>query len=262
MEEKKLGLNATTLKLIAIVSMLIDHIGAVVVRRYAISVGLTTVTLQNIGELGEYRGLGILYTALRIVGRIAFPIFAYFIAEGVAHTRSIWKYSIRLFLFALLSEIPFDLCNEGYLLEYGYQNVMFTLLLGVLALWGFETIEREEQKNPNYNSKVAKLLALITAVAAVFLAEILRTDYDARGVFLIIILYLTRKEKKVQMIAGIIATMLINPIQVIAFVPLFFYNGEQGKPMKYLFYAFYPVHLLVLYGIACALGLETFYFLR
>lgn len=262
MDENRKGLDAAALKWIAIISMLIDHIGAVVVRRYVISVGLTNLSLQALGELGEYRLIGYTYLFLRMVGRLAFPIFAFLIAEGVAHTKSIWKYALRLFAFAILSEIPFDLANMGQLLEYGYQNVMFTLLFGVLALWGFETIEREAERNGAFQAKLPKALALITAVAAICLAEICRTDYDARGVFLIVILYLTRKEKKVQMIAGIIATMLINPIQVLAFLPIFFYNGERGKSGKYFFYAFYPVHLLLLYGVACGLGLETFYFLK
>ena len=114
------GLSGSTLKLIAIITMLIDHIGAAVIARLLIA-GQGSEMLYKI------------YYAMRAVGRVAFPIFCFLLVEGFFYTGSRKKYALRLFGFALLSEIPFDLAFSGKILEFGYQNVFFTLLIGLLS---------------------------------------------------------------------------------------------------------------------------------
>lgn len=252
-------LNGTVLKIIAIVTMLIDHIGAVLVRPYALSVGLTNLSLQGMGQLESHVGLAYTYTAMRMIGRIAFPIFAFFIVEGIMHTSNLMKYAGRLFVFGLISEIPFDLAVQHRILEFTYQNVMFTLFLGVLACWGFETIARQLAIEPT--KKVGFLptfLAILMAIMAIFLAEVLYTDYGGIGVMVILIMYLARNNRNTQLLVGGMALVFTNPVAILGLVPIYFYDGERGKGLKYFFYGFYPVHLLLLYVILQVLGLAQF----
>ena len=122
---KKFGISGSTLKLIAIVSMLIDHTAATVIRALLIS-----------ASPDWQPGLRTLYSVSRDIGRLAFPIFCFLLVEGFLHTRNPKKYAGRLFLFALISEIPFDLALQSGWFDPGKQNVYFTLLIGLLVLMG------------------------------------------------------------------------------------------------------------------------------
>ena len=108
--EKKKGISGSTLKMIAIVTMLIDHIGAAVLARLLMVNGLgeldqtsTDAIVQWLSANGALYGT---YTAMRMIGRVAFPIFCFLLVEGFLHTHDVKKYAMRLGLFALLSEIP------------------------------------------------------------------------------------------------------------------------------------------------------------
>ena len=118
---KKRGLSGSALKWIAVISMLVDH-AAVVFFVASREVGRPLLSAD-------------LYIVLRCIGRLAFPLYAFLLAEGFFHTRSVEKYLLRLFLFGVMSEIPFDLAFRGVWLEGTYQNVYFTLALGLLAVW-------------------------------------------------------------------------------------------------------------------------------
>lgn len=256
MERK--GLNGTTLKIIAVVSMLIDHTGLVLLRPYLLSLGITNIALQNLGSQTEHAGLVYLYFIMRgVIGRLAFPIFAYLVVEGITHTKNLTKYAMRLLAFGLLSEIPFDLAIRHQMLEFSHQNVMFTLFLGVLALWGYETISRQVNQKGQKASFLPTVLALAMAIVGVVLAELLRTDYAGVGVLVILAMYLTRDDKRVQMVVGGIALLFIEPFALLGLIPIYFYNGERGRGMKYFFYAFYPVHLLLLYCLMKLFCLEA-----
>lgn len=111
------GLDGTQLKWIALVTMFIDHTGAAVVERLLSETSPAWLTA--------------LYFALRIIGRLAFPIYCFLLAEGFAHTHSRPKYLARLAVFALVAEVPFDLATQGLVYYPGYQNVFFTLALGL-----------------------------------------------------------------------------------------------------------------------------------
>lgn len=207
------GINTFTLKMIAIVSMLIDHIGAALFPHI---------------------------TILRVLGRIAFPIFAYTIVEGFVHTHDLKKYMIRLGIFALLSEIPFDLTFSGKIIEFGHQNVFFTLLLGVAMLALYVR-----------GRNVTEQLSIV--VVAMFLSKLLNVDYQATGILMIFLFYYLREKKLEKLFAvGILILLVSGKIQLfslLAFIPIALYNGERGPKMKAFFYAFYPVHLLALYLI-------------
>lgn len=202
------GLSGSTLKLMAMLSMLIDHIGAILL----------------VGS--PY------YDNCRAIGRLAFPIYCFLLVEGYIHTRDVKKYGIRLFLSALISEIPFDLAFSGSVIDMGYQNVFFTLVIGLMALYIID-----HAKNPG--------LQAVLLLAAMMAAELLKTDYSWAGVAAIAVIYAVREKKLWQAVAGGMMFAWEMPAPA-AFVPIYFYNGKRGISMKYLFYLFYPAHLLVL----------------
>lgn len=220
-------LSGSSLKLIAVVTMLIDHFADV----FRDDISFLTLPLFGTSFTTYY--------ILRKIGRLAFPIFCFLIAEGFIHTKDRKKYGINLLIFALISEIPFDLCFFGSPLHLSYQNVYFTLFLGFLVLYILEYVK----------SDVLKLvLSLITALTA----NLLNTDYGILGVLLIVMIYCLREQK-------IIRTLIALPFLSgglaawCAFLPINMYNGKRGfikgKALKYVFYAFYPLHILLLFLI-------------
>lgn len=220
-------LDGSALKLMAVVTMLIDHTASVLLRNN------TTVLFTLAGHSLD------LYTLLRWIGRISFPIFAFLIVEGFLHTRDVKKYARNLFLFALISEIPWNLEHSGRLL-YSSQNVMFTLLLGLLGMW----VIREY--HDHWEKEVPLLLGLLAA------SVLLRADYGCSGLGFILMLYLLRSSKLYQAVLGC-CFLSSRWIAGLAFIPINLYNGKRGfidKPWKkYCFYAIYPLHMLILYGI-------------
>lgn len=224
------GISGSTLKLIAIVSMFIDHTGATVLR----------AILQR-PDLADRAFWANLYNLSRDIGRIAFPIFCFLIVEGFLHTRNARKYAGRLFLFALISEIPFDLALKGNWYYPAKQNVYFTLLLGLLVMMGIVWITE--------NGTRRLLLGVLPVAAGMYLAWLIDTDYNYKGVFLIAVLYLMRYSRLYQCIGGAAAVTWELPAPL-AFIPVYLYNGKRGLRMKYFFYWFYPVHLLLLYAAA------------
>lgn len=212
----------STLKWIAIVSMLIDHIGAVLIGK-----NLNSYTLEFSGMMG-------IYNICRIIGRISFPIFCFLLVEGFCHTSNVRKYMKRLLLFAILSEIPFDLAFYGRIAALGGQNVFFTLFLGLLALAVMQQMK--------YRRDMIWIPIVLSGLAAWFL----RTDYDYFGVLLIIVFYLFRENSfRRNLVAGVLC--LWQPASLLALIPIQCYNGRRGGKLKYLFYIFYPGHLLILW---------------
>lgn len=220
------GISADLLKWIAIVTMFIDHIGAAVVEK------------TKIMHLPYGNGLDL---TLRLIGRLAFPIFCFLLIEGFYHTRSRGKYLRNLLLFALISEVPFEISFLGELV-WGLRNVYFTLAIGMIVMMCLEKAKEQAFRKQN-------LLTLLIVVAGAILAEWLHTDYGAIGVLLIYILYKWRDDRKGQCIYGAIA-MAFEFTAPIAFLLMYKYNGvRKQKHWKYFFYAFYPLHLLFLYWV-------------
>ena len=179
------------------------------------------------------------YFISRFIGRSAFPIFSFLLVEGFIHTHNRLKYGRNLLLFAFISELPWNLINSNQLL-FERQNVFFTLFLGFLSLSVLKKFRTSVKK------LLVSLLLIFTA------AYFLRADYGYFGVAFIIAIYVFRSN---QMLMTIIGTCLLPQkwIGGLAFIPIAFYNGErgciQGPLAKYAFYAFYPIHLLVLYFV-------------
>lgn len=238
------GFSGTTLKLLALITMLIDHIGAIVLETGLLpKISSSILSGHSTNYLpSDYTFWANVDMVLRLIGRLAFPIYCFLLVEGFLHTRSAARYALRLGLFALISEIPFDLSLYNQLFVNNMQNVFFTLFLGLLALMGMQYAEHLLEQ---YAPKLRFLSVLPLIVCALF-AGLLRTDYFAFGVLFIGVLYLTRRNKKQQCIVGAIgvAWEITAPL---AFLPIYFYNGERGRlKFKYAFYAFYPLHLLLL----------------
>lgn len=206
-------INAFTLKMIAIVTMLIDHVGAVCFPQYLI---------------------------LRIIGRIAFPIFAYTLVEGFMHTHDVKKYMQRLGVLAILSEVPFDLAFTGHVFTFEHQNVFFTLFLGILMLYLLLKIP----------SKFGQFLCIL---ALMLISEFLHTDYSSMGLFLIFCFYRFRDNMWIKSIwVAVINGIFMGGVQIFAvlsLIPISLHSGKQGPKWKGFFYGFYPVHLLILYLI-------------
>ena len=238
MEENK-GLTGSTLKIIAMVTMLIDHIAAVVLTRLYLTGGLS------------YGGYGVIL-ALRLVGRIAFPIYCFLLVEGFLRTRDVKKYLLRMVAFAFITEVPYDLALTGQVMNFGYQNVMFTMAIGLVALYGLKKVEEMKA------SKWLQLLLQIVVVAvAACVAAVCKTDYSWGGIVCICVIYLFKASNARKLLLGNAVLIMMSTLEVAALVavPLVgAYNGKRGMKLKYLFYAFYPMHLLLLYVICVFMG--------
>lgn len=257
----KRGISSAVLKNIAVVTMLIDHIGAVIVTRLLIQNGLYEAMGSQetyTAWLGQYGGLYGIYMAMRIIGRFAFPIYCFLLVEGFQKTHDVKKYLGRMFLFALLSEVPFDLALSGKVWYMEYQNVFFTLLIGLLVIAGLQLVEQKFAGTEIWKKFATVALDAVIILAGCALALLLKTDYNFKGVMAIVVLYLFRKRKKAQIWAGVIVFLLMDGLEMIAalsFILIGFYNGTRGKQNKYFFYFFYPVHLLLLWLICVAMGI-------
>lgn len=258
-------LTGAVLKNTAYVSMFIDHFFAVLFLGY--------MNLHPVNG-GRDPRLELIYRVGRAVGRVSFVLFAFLIVEGFLHTRSRARYLLRLGLFAVLSEIPFDLAFSGELVDWTGQNIYWTLFLGVLVLTLWEQLGQYR----GIPFQIARIMVLLAGCSAAFLFS---TDYRYMGVLLIFFLYQTRdKELPVQILAAglimLLGTWSANCIRyagrftvaylfyfslremygLFAFLLIGCYSGERGKQLpKFFYYGFYPVHLLLLYGIARLTGI-------
>jgi hypothetical protein len=220
-------LDGTMLKIIAMISMVFDHVG-------------------------DMFFPGILWP--RMLGRLAMPLFSFCIAEGYIHTRDKNKYLMRMGIFALISEIPFDLAFSGRIgLEH--QNIMVTYFLSIVALRLFDMIRGEKNAESGKYSVPMTILGWVIIFTFAGLAVIIKADYTVFAVISVCIFYVA-KDIHFALRSGVgVAFLALSRTMGyycttgLSFIPLVLYNGKKGKGLKWLFYAFYPVHLLVLYII-------------
>ena len=215
------------LKILAIITMTIDHIGAII--------------YPNID-------------AFRIIGRISFPIFCFLLVEGFKHTHNRFRYFIRLLLFAIITQPIYDYSFNNHEL-----NILFTFSLSFLLLSSIEFIKKIINKyNKGIENYLYKTISyLLIYIIFLILSIILNVDYQALGVSLVLIFYLSPNILLSLLLYLIIAiTLDVNNIQLyslIAFIFIYFYNGKKGKNIKYFFYLYYPLHLLLLKGLSILL---------
>lgn len=261
--------NTTTshLKLVAITTMLIDNIGALVLR---------FVIMKMSAEGASTEGLEILYSLLRGIGRIAFPLFIFMLLEGFYFTHSRAGYLLRLSIFAILSEIPFDMGfnyrgsglggiewfgaatgDPSYLSvpEYTYQNVFFTLAMGFVLIWIMEQLLNLHMPDPIVTAEA--IIRYGSCFAAIYLfykvANTINCDYAGAGIMAIAMGYLVHRTGNKALAFVVVVLMLtvlssITEVYAIVSLPLILcYHGDKGFNInKWFFYFFYPGHLLVL----------------
>lgn len=251
------SIKGSTLKIIAVISMLIDHIGACILQQIMTYNGLIATAASGIEAIltleGTDKTLALLWWVMRLViGRIAFPIFCFLLVEGFMHTRSAGKYALRLLVFALVSEVPFDLAISHQALNMLHQNVFLTLLISLLMLWGLAYADKKAG-----NIIINTAVKLVLSGGAMAVAEVLNTDYGASGVALVLLLYVFRYNRSLQNIIGAVTSIVLlgEPAAALAFAFVAGYNGARGLKLKYLFYLIYPMHLILFYGVCIMLGL-------
>ena len=229
----KRPLSQEGLKFLACAIMLLDHIGATLIP----------------------------WGTLRIIGRLAFPIFCFLLAEGAHYTRNPRNYLLRLGIGAILSELPFDLALFGSW-SWQHQSVMITLLLGAMALLAMKRMTQP-------------LLKILVLLLFAFLADFMNTDYGGAGVLIIALFGLTREWKYgwlVQLLGMYLICRWIIPggvvwfigryvfieiFAILALIPIWLYSGKKStssRAVQWAFYLFYPVHLWILYLISILLA--------
>ncbi len=247
--KRKLYLSGFGLKRLAMVSMIIDHIGSILLG----------------AMLGQYRTGDILVVngdspaalwkimqgkeVCEILGSIAFPIFCFLMAEGFLHTRDRVGYGLRLALFALISEIPFDLAHFQTPFSLKLQNVMFTLAVSIFTLLALNWAEERWREVPGL---CWAAVAVLTA-AGMALAYLLRGEYVFLGVLSVALVYLLRDKGRLRTL-GLAPLLVVSPWVLLAMPPILLYNGERGRGSKWFFYIFYPAHFLVLASLAALVG--------
>lgn len=247
--EHRRTLSCDTLKLTAMITMLIDHIGA----------GILEKMINN-------SQVYLLDSLLRLIGRIAFPIFCYLLLQGFVHTSSRAKYAKNLLIFAIISEIPFDYLFYGNF-TFLHQNVFWTLLIGLLTLWGIELIEKS-----GLPISFQLIGIIVTSSAGLLVAALLNTDYAWMGIAMILSFYFSRNNHALQCVTTFVIFFLAltayyrpyfdtleNTLLytlssewslLISFLLIYRCNDKRYiKKGKYLFYAFYPIHIAVLWVV-------------
>lgn len=235
----KMDLSAAALHMLAMAFMLMDHLWA---------------TLLPAQEW------------LTCVGRIAFPIFAFMAVEGYFHTHNLKKYLLRMLIFAVISEVPFDLMYGGTWFYPVHQNVIWTLMMGLVGIHLMETVRKKK------STFVYVLVSAIVVILGGLLGTLSMVDYYGIGVLTVFIFYFFRQRKWWCLLGQMLALYWVNvellgglmyPIRLfgmefelcqqglalLALLPIWLYRGRQGyhsKPFQYFCYAFYPVHMFVI----------------
>lgn len=240
--EKVYKLNANALKIIALVSMTVDHAGLLLMNNF---------------------------TPFRIIGRLAFPVFAYMIAEGCRYTKNKGKYFLRVFMLGLLCQTAYYLAEQNV-----DQGILMTFSVSILLSYVVMRVQNKIQETREGTGHINKILLwLLPAVLLFFTAAVcgeirilpdgryISFDYGFYGILLpvLIVLGRDRKQKLILAAAGITLTALsLGGVQwyaLAALLPLACYNGQRGKRnMKYLFYIYYPLHMAVIYGLSMLIG--------
>ena len=223
-------MTSFALKLIAVISMFCDHLGDAFTRKYSF---------------------------FNLIGRIAFPIFAFTLSQGYIHTKNRKKYFIRLTIFALISQIPFSL----------FLNIGFTLLLGFISMVSYDYFSNIDSAKLDYKLfgvKIKNIIGILSAISIASIGQLIHVDYGFFGVIVPFTFYLLKDHKISMFISYIILCIfrygymiLLNGFHMVyirllicTIAPIFLillYNGKQGIKIKYLLYIFYPLHLMLLY---------------
>ncbi len=230
-------LTGSAIKLIAVLAMLSGHITKFYFHHFTgVTVAWPTATWFTIaGRVISFHQL------LLMFGKFAFPLFVFSLVEGFEKTHDRKKYGLRLLILAILSEIPFDLMISGTIYDPEHNNVIITLFMGFLALCGLEYFKKN------------RIISFLIVLGLFLASRYMNADYRSGGFLFILLIYGLRKEKILQCIISPVLLQMKTMV-FLSLVLTMFYNGKRGfikTPfLKYFFYAFYPLHMLVIYLLA------------
>lgn len=252
-------LTGNTLKMIAVITMLIDHLCTIVLQwllgnYWAPMIQAGTLTWEQFRRIDYF-----IRFDLQGVGTIAFPLFCFLLTEGFQYTKNRKRYIGIMLAFAIISELPFDIgffadysIQEGtFPFYWNYQNVFFTLFLSLVSLAGIEFFSTNSGIRTDRIK--AAFLQIISVAVIAGIAEIICCDYGFMGIFFVAAFYVCRKSRVCQILLFLLVYILTTGNQPTGFVlfacmMILLYNGKRGKlKLKYLVYAFYPVHISLLY---------------
>lgn len=250
-------IKGSTLKWIAVIAMFINHFGDILLKGIIMNAPYSAFTDAQFSVIFNS------FNMFHVIGRLSMPIFCFLIVEGFLHTRNLKKYLIRLISFAIISEIPYDLAFGNSAVDFAQQNVFFTLSAGLFILIVIDKF------------KTYKVVFIIAPIAASFIAYFFKFDGSYYGISMMVLFYIF-KDKTVDEITSdcskwhkIIRLKALNCLSIfslqmvimlifkeefglnlvfsiLALIPIYLYSGERGTKLKYFFYLFYPLHLLVL----------------
>lgn len=234
-------ITADGLKLFACIVMLIQSIGIVIVENGMIH--LNRYTQESLNEamaqdsnLMMLAGIG---SVMQLLGGLAVPVFAFLLVEGFRSTSSYKKYLFRLAAFALVSEIPYDLAMSGRVWDMSSQNALVTMTICLMMLFCLDMIK-------NQNGLAGGFMRALVVAASVVWVSLFRAEFGLCMVLLVAVFYIFYTQNVLKTIVGA-AISLLYVTGPIAFYGIWCYNGiRKNKLSKYVYYAFYPVHLIVL----------------
>ncbi|MEE1186334.1 MAG: TraX family protein [Acutalibacteraceae bacterium] len=229
-------LSGATLKLIAIISILADHVNKAIIYPCLESNRGFLATLSDIFD---------------IIGRIAFPLFCFMIVEGFFKTRNRKKYLLNLLIFGVISEVPFDMFTTGSFYNANWQNVMFTLALVLGTIWIIDILKHKMENKPKV---LWYIVSLLIVMVMCIVTMMLSLDYEHHAILMGYVFYLFYNKPLLQIPFGCLS-VYDQPWSLLGFGLILTYNGKRGKQNKMLNYWFYPVHLLILGILRLSLGL-------
>ena len=218
--------SGAQLKYIAFLSMLADHVNKALIYPFLSGEGI----LQRISD------------AFNILGRIAFPLFAFFLVEGFFKTGNRKKYLASLLIFGIISEIPFDMALSGVFFEPNSNNIMFTLALMLITIWIIDTLKEKMQNMSKYiwypfSFVIVGIMCIISMVTGL--------DYEYHAIMIGYLFYIFYNKRVFAIFLGYLA-IFKEVWSLLGFSLILTYNGKRGKQNKLFNYCFYPGHLLIL----------------
>lgn len=220
------GINGAQLKYIAFASMFIDHFNKAIITPFLTGTGpMVFIT-----------------TIFDILGRIAFPIFAFMVVEGFFKTKSRWSYLRNLLIFAVISEIPYDMFQSAEFVNTWSQNILWGLALGLFTIMVIDKLKHYIKKRPLWVF-VSLLIVALSSLGSMLISS----DYEYYAIIIMYLYYLFYDKRLLA--SGLGYLVIIKEIYaILGFATVLLYNGEKGKQNKIFNYLFYPVHLLI-FGI-------------
>lgn len=236
------GLHAGNLRAWGMLFAIAGIVSRSILQNRMLGVGLHS--MQELMELMQASdtamAIATVALVLQAVETVAVPIFAFLLAEGFLHTSDWKKYLLRVVGLAVLTEIPYDLAMNGKVLEFGSQNPVFALVLGLVMLYLFERFAGK------------KLICVVMAVAGILWAVMLKVDHGVPLLLMLCVIRLFKNKRMFMGFSGMAAAALctgISPFYLAApmgFLAIHFYNGERGNSSRLVNYLFYPMTLLVI----------------